>query len=287
MRKSMSLLLLVLVSFTSCFTPKEIREAANRTLLSVAKGAKDREQAFDRLVESLVAKHVQVVRQLGREVWQRKRAELHHRIDKKADAKRSELSLYVRTELDAALGPKVAKLSASLDDAKARFRAGLGGEDAKNELALQMASLLAVSQKSVFDLDRHIDEALKKVREDTAKLIDRSMPDDPVVPDTGAGAKQIMASLASNRDAYLASMDAAVAELQRFVFLESRVALVMQGAGLGSFGDKLMSKLESFSSEQIEKVRVKAEKVANRVDAKYTDGVRQAFDSIGKQGGKR
>jgi len=262
--------LLSLGPLSGCCTSAESRNAAQGVVEELARTARDRERTHETLLRQVLVDYWTRVRDEATAKWSARKAELKLDVTERTLAKQAELSNYVRTEMNQALGPRIQQTSAALDDAKARLAAGAGGEDKKNELALQLAATMSFSQKAVFDLDAEVTTALATVRKDMLALIDSEMATVPGTWDPAGQAEVLVQELHGKTDSeYLKAVDKGAAELTRFIHLQSAPALLLKGLLGDDLGGSLVTKLQSTAEAKLKDLAASAEAKTAQLLGKY------------------
>jgi hypothetical protein len=276
-----TLLIASVATFASSCTPYAARQAAQTVVEELQLAVVNRERAHEDFLRKVLVQHFAHLRGEAEAKWYRSRAELKLLVVEKVAAKEAEFATYTRSEIDQALGSRVEAMSKELDDAKQEFAAGLGGEDKKNELALQLAATMAHAQKAVADLDNETKNALASVRTAILAEIDAGMATVPGDWDASALAEASLAELKSQTDMeFLLAFDKGANELIRFIHLEAAPSLVLKGLVGDTLGSKVVTSLEKIATGKLGDLETKAREKVREFQTKFENRMTETTLSL-------
>lgn len=273
--------LLSLLLAVSCGVPATTRQAATTVVDELARAVRAREDAYEQLLRRVLTECYQHVLAELNAKWALQRAELRLQVTDKIYVKRTELLVQIRSEMTQALGARVEQMSQALEAAKADVAAGKGGEDKRNELALQLAATLAHIQKTVGELDEKVEEQLAAVMKETLAKVDLEMATNPVAFDSAAQVELAMKDLRQRTDAnFLMAYDQGATELKRYIAMDSAPALVLKGLFGEAIGDKLFATVQTFANAKLQELTDTVVKKATSLAAGQDKALAESIQQV-------
>lgn len=274
-----ALSLLPLVS--GCCASAAAKQSAQSVVEEMGQAAERREEAFEELVGQFIQTYYARLESEAEAKWQQKRLELREEVSRRVEAKRTELMNYVLLELDSALGPAVKKLSEDLDKENQLIAEGAGDVNRRNDLALQMAATIAMSQETATKIQQTATMELGKLEKRALARIDENMANLPFEWSAEAEALKTFSEWKRAKGtAYLDGFDTAIKELTRFIHAKSAPALFLEGLLGEDLGGQLFGTLESLASEKLGDLEKLADDKLKDLEGKFADELTETLSNM-------